>query len=363
MIKILTGCLLLIMVFFTSCSDDVLNYQDTYEKYFDDTIEFSREHGLNILQYDNIIDLEEKLTDESIANIMISFNYYDDLLASEQKKVNELLAKMISKKSIVFFGDFEYKQIVSYVKSIDSELYLQLGKIDSDNNKMIKAIAFDYDNKNNHYTFLRYFSDNKEIFNDNEANVVLSTMEKFHSEYEFNDYTQSYTQENIFGKVLDIYNYENFYMTVHNDLFHVDNNQKWGIYTESKIISNKGRINGLKISHTSKNDESGELISFYPNPLSVTGDASSDELATISDTIPYKYYSSYHDTSISTGEVNDNPNSIYWYFNNEKDAQISATFITVSIWHNDDFDFSSQLKYNLCVSGDQYEFSDNINIE
>ena len=361
--KILTGCLLLIMIFFTSCSDDVLNYQDTYEKYFDNSIEFSREHGINILQYDNIIDLEEKLTDESIKNIMISFNYYNDLLVSEKKKVNELLAKMISKKSIVFFGNFQYKQIVSYVKSIDSELYIQMKKIDSDDNKMIKAIAFDSDNINNNYTFLRYFSDNKEEFNNNEANVVLSTMEKFHCEYEFNDYTQACTKENIFGKVLDVYDYENFYMTVHNDLFHIDNNRKLGIYTESEMISNKGKIYSLKISHNCTNNNGGELISFYPNPSSATGDMSSDILTTISDTIPYKYYSSYRDTSISTGEVSGNPDSIYWNFNNETDAQVSATFNTVSIWHKDAYGFSSQLKYDLCVSGEQYKFSNNIMLE
>lgn len=361
--KILTSCLLLIMVLFTSCSNDVLNYQDIYEKYFDKTIEFSSEHELNITQYDNIIDIEENLKDESIENIIISFNYYNDLLANEQKKVNELLSKMISKKSIVFFGDFQYEQIVSYVKSIDSKLYLQMKRICSDDNNMMKAIAFDFDNINNHYTFLRYYSDNKNVFNDNEAKVVLSTLEEFHNEYEFNDYTQSYIKDNIFGKVLDVYDYENFYMTVHNDLFHIDNNQKWGIYTESKIISNKGKIYSLKISHNCANDNGEELISFYPNPSSETGDMSNDVLTSIADTIPYKYYSSYRNTSISTGEVDDNPNSIYWCFNNKTDIPVSATFNNISVWHKDTYGFSNQLKYDLCISGEQYEFSNSILIE
>lgn len=45
---------------------------------------------------------------------------------------------------------------------------------------------------------------------------------------------------------------------------------------------------------------------------------------------------------------------------NENDDQSSATFNTVSIWHKDTNDFSGRLKYELCVSKYEYEFSDNI---
>lgn len=357
--KLLIGYLLLMIVFLASCSDEVLIYQDANKQCFDETIEISKNTEMNFSKCDNITDLEKQSTDESIDSILINFDFYKNLLEDEQSKVNELLTKIISKKTIVFYGSFQYKQIVNHIKSIDNGLYLQMDKICSDDNKMIKAIAFD--NISNHYTFLRYFSDNNDAFNDDEANILLSAIENFRSEYEFNNYAEFYSSEDIFGKVLDVYNYKDFYLTVYNDLFHVENNQKWGLYTEAKIISKKDDINGFKISHNTINDNSDEqLISFYPVPSNASGNTSGNEFKAISDTIPYMYYSSYPGTSISTGDVDENSNSIYWYFDNENNSQESATFNTVSIWYKDDYSFSCQLKYDLYISGDQYEFVDNI---
>lgn len=101
----------------------------------------------------------------------------------------------------------------------------------------------------------------------------------------------------------DVYDYDDFTLQVLNFVCMTKEFPKYCVYTMATIQPEK-ELNNFMISHSSQ-DENAQLVSFFP----------------------YSVYNDYIGPlitgySISTGEIKDNPNSIYWTFeweNSDKD--------------------------------------------
>lgn len=370
-----TLCILLAIVMFTfvACdtnskqnentptkSEENSSIQDHYlssnsKNYQSNTIVFAQSSNLKVQEHSKVSELKTAIAEINIENILISYDDYQLLGEDELVEINTIILNASNEgKRIVLYGDFEYEQIKKSIKPIDSNLFTQMSKIDSSDNKKLKAFVFYYNNDS--ISFARIFSDLTNISDQNNINMFAKLDYFDNNTYDFNNFKDEYTENNFFGKALDIFDYKDFYMTTHYDLFQFDNAQskKWGVYSEISIESHTEKINYAQITHSAYKDSSNVILSdFIPNPAGIENEYKTEK---ISNNIPYEILHAYKKNTVFTGQIDDNPNSIIWKFDFESNNESKEVFNSASIWGNKEMEFQNNLIVECSVNDKIYKF-------
>ena len=153
----------------------------------------------------------------------------------------------------------------------------------------------------------RYFTDKTEELMDSEA--IRKNFDRYIGLVEI---SEKIDKTSICAN-FDVYDYDDFTLEVLTFVCKTKELPKYCVYTMATIKPEK-ELNNFKISHSSQ-DENAQLVSFLPNPGTYE-----NIVSVYNDYIGPFCFSD--DRLISTGEIKDNANSIYWAYeweNSDKD--------------------------------------------
>ncbi len=179
----------------------------------------------------------------------------------------------------------------------------------------------------------RYFTDKTEDLVDSE--VIRENFDRYMGLVEIRDIID---KSSICAN-FDVYDYDDFTLEVLTFVCMTKELPKYCVYTMATIKPEK-ELNNFEISHSSQ-DETAQLVSFSPNPGPYENIASvyNDYIG------PFCFFD---DRLISTGEIKDNANSIYWAYeweNSDKneyywenasgviDAAPNLSFFSLSVYN------------------------------
>lgn len=152
----------------------------------------------------------------------------------------------------------------------------------------------------------RYFTDKAEELMD--SDTIRKSFDRYFGLVEISDRID----ETSICANFDVYDYADFTLEVLTFVCKTKESPNYCVYTLATIQPEK-ELNNFKISHSSQ-DENAQLVSFFPYP------GPYENIASV-----YNDYIGpfcFSDSLISTGEIEENPNSIYWAYeweNSNKD--------------------------------------------
>lgn len=152
----------------------------------------------------------------------------------------------------------------------------------------------------------RYFTDKAEELMDSEE--IRKTFDRYIGLVEISD---KIDKTSICAN-FDVYDYDDFTLEVLTFVCKTKELPKYCVYTMATVKPEK-ELNNFEISHSSQ-DENAQLVEFFPNPGTYKNSESvyNDYIG------PF----AFNDGSISTGELKETADSIYWGFeweNSDKD--------------------------------------------